>query len=394
MLIKDLNTAENQIQNLLSTNEADWKEAAKIAIAVQDKKLYEQRGYNSFTAWVTHIANLCDRQPSLIWRHIKASRYYLQLQGSNELEKINEIKAAPEALELLEKISRTAPQPVFEKLRDLVLNGDCTIRECRQIEKDYRPAQNLTNRGRPAKGQEGKYTHLGSWKKGAKTIGIAETAETAETKTIDIAETAETAENYADSDRPLSSQKFSKIPRGQIATTIARSLSINLVDWTNKCGDMKYPPRNFKEHTEVRINVGGKRRRIDFLAVVRWSMKRPKEIFAIEIKSCLEDFSTDNKWTDYLDFCHYFCFAIPNNDSALRDAILIADLAASAGILSVDFNSEIRDDLSYPVYVIRTPQKLFGNLAARTYETLYERALGWSGSDKDKEEDEDEDEDE
>ena len=359
-MIENLDQAEERIQKLLSPNEADWKKAARIAIEVQDKKLYEQQ-FNSFTAWVDRIAQKCDRQSSLIWRHIKASRYYLQLRGSENLEILTEIKAAPEALERLEKVKRNAPQPVFEKLKEKVLAGEATVRECRQIEQEYRPEGEQLRRGRPSKGQEGCYKHLGNW-------------ETVDVKAVNV----ETKNTDNASAEPLS--------RRQIATTIARSLSINLVNWTCECAGMNYPPRNFKEHTEVRVNVGGIRRRIDFLAVVRWSVKRPKEIFAIEIKSCLSDFEADNKWIDYLDFCHYFCFAIPNDNSELLETI--ATTNSTAGILGVDFNSEIGDDLSYPVYVIRSPQKLEGKLVARVYETLYERALGWSGSDRLGDEDE------
>lgn len=48
------------------------------------------------------------------------------------------------------------------------------------------------------------------------------------------------------------------------------------------------------------------RRRADFLAL---SMKR--EIVIVECKSCVQDFRSDHKWTDYLRFCNkfYFCFS-------------------------------------------------------------------------------------
>lgn len=73
--IDKLEKAEHQIEQLLITPESSWREVAKIAIVVRQKELFKQSGQTSFTAWVHHIAKKCDRQPSLIWRYIKAGKY-------------------------------------------------------------------------------------------------------------------------------------------------------------------------------------------------------------------------------------------------------------------------------------------------------------------------------
>ena len=36
-------------------------------------------------------------------------------------------------------------------------------------------------------------------------------------------------------------------------------------------------------------------------------------ITIVEIKSSVEDFRTDQKWPDYLDYCDYFYFAVPES---------------------------------------------------------------------------------
>ncbi|MEB3281400.1 MAG: hypothetical protein VKK42_21010 [Lyngbya sp.] len=51
------------------------------------------------------------------------------------------------------------------------------------------------------------------------------------------------------------------------------------------------------------------------------------------------------------------------------------------GCVLVDFTSEIEDNWSYPVAVYRPPQRWEGSSVSLVYETLYERILGWSGSD-------------
>lgn len=347
--INKLKVAEQEIQNLLNQNEANWKDVAKIAIVVQEKKLFEQAKLKSFTAWVNAVAQKCDRSPSLIWRYIKAAKYYLHTVESDNLELLDEALAPPEALERLEKIERNAPQPVFEKLKEKVLEGSATVAECRKIEQEYRPEDEQHRRGRPASGKEGSYQHLGK---------IEPEKDSTAVKVI---------EDHA-------------LPRNQIAATISRSLKYNLVDWTKYCAEMRYLPKHYKEHTEVRVNFEQKRLRLDFLAVVRWSYKQPKDIFAVEIKSSLSDFESDTKWENYLNFCHYFCFAIPKHDEDLKEAV---ELRTEAGILLVDLNSEISDEITYPVIVHRKPKKNEGTLISLIYETLYERILGWSSSDDD-----------
>jgi hypothetical protein len=320
----------------------------------------------SFTAWVNTIAKKCDRSPSLIWRYIKAANYYLHTVDSDDIERINEAIAPPEALDLLEKIERNAPKPVFEKLKKKVLAGEATVKECRQMETEYRPEDEQLRRGRPAKGKEGSYQHLGK----------VESEADADEATREIIEVETQVEN---------------LPRNQIAATISRALKFNLVDWTKCCAGMRYFPRHYQNHKEVRVNFERRRLRLDFLAVVRWSYKRPKDIFAVEIKSCLSDFESDIKWENYLNFCHYFCFAIPKHDDDLLSAI---ELRTDAGILLVDLNAQIQENATYRVEMYRQPIKTEGGSISLVYETLYERVLGWSGSEKNVDVDEEQDLDE
>ncbi|MDJ0581700.1 MmcB family DNA repair protein [Crocosphaera sp.] len=480
-----LEQVNDRITELLRGKNYHWTEIAKLAIIVHKQELFKPE-FTSFTAWVKDIAIRCDRQPSLIWRYIKASRYYLQLVSNVEvenkkdnedkdnedlqLERLDEIKAAPEALDRLEKVQRQAPTPVFETLRDKVLNGKATVAECREIEKSYRPSlidsgsgsrsaetgggetregaadyqpstsnsdqlplplntvvndevltstltststegstgssqQNqeqgqgqqsdplvlpipipitITNRGRPKKGQEGTYRHLGQNKINS-TVGDDHDHHNDDKGEGEGEEAA--------------SLDGGEVKRSQIAPTIVRSLSVNLVDWTKIIASRNYAAKYYQDHTEVRVNFERHRYRLDFLAVVRWTFKRPKDIFVVEIKSCLQDFESDYKWTNYLKFCHYFCFAIPLNSSISSSSSSSANVSVEdndndllnaiknisddrIGILGIDFQASIDEFCSYPVTVIKKPKKLdnqkhYGNHTHLVYETLYERVLGW-----------------
>lgn len=55
--------------------------------------------------------------------------------------------------------------------------------------------------------------------------------------------------------------------------------------------------------TELRLGTG---RRLDVLA-----LGAKGELWAVEVKSSVEDFKADHKWESYLDYCDRFFFAVP-----------------------------------------------------------------------------------
>lgn len=59
----------------------------------------------------------------------------------------------------------------------------------------------------------------------------------------------------------------------------------------------------FSPLTEFSLRTG---RRIDVAAI-----NAGGEIIAVEIKSSLADFRSDQKWEEYLDYCDRFFFAVP-----------------------------------------------------------------------------------
>ncbi len=325
--IKSVTQAEQKIQKLLGLNEANWKAVAKIAIEVQKQELFKDK-YKSFTAWVNAIADKCDRQPSLIWRYIKAGKYYLESIDSEDIEQIDRAEAAPEVLVNLEKVQRHAPEEVFTGLKDKVLAGEVTVSESREIEQWYRPERIPTSKVTP------------------------EVVSAAASQVIPQVEVDSVQKLQSHVQEGLKKSSTTKsTPATRIADSIARTLSITLADWSKKCAGMRYPPKLSKAHTEVRVSHDRKRLRLDLVAVVRWSYKKPKDVFGVEIKSSLHDFESDRKWENYLQFCDFFCFAIPDNDEDLLKAI--EDKTDSeVGILAIDFDSGLQFNEAYSVEVL------------------------------------------
>ena len=58
------------------------------------------------------------------------------------------------------------------------------------------------------------------------------------------------------------------------------------------------------------------------------------ELIVVEIKSSLEDFRSDRKWTEYLDYCDRFFFAVPDffpkNILPEDTGLIIADAFSAA----------------------------------------------------------------
>lgn len=352
--IKSVTQAEQKIQKLLGLNEANWKAVAKIAIEVQKQELFKDK-YKSFTAWVNAIAEKCDRQPSLIWRYIKAGKYYLESINSEDIDEIERAEAAPEVLVNLEKVQRHAPEEVFTGLKDKVLAGEVTVSESREIEQQYRPERKI----------------------------VEVQQKPAEVSNVLLEDKLE--DKLGDKDKL--EVKLDKSPSTKLnlptspADIIANVLTTTVADWSKKCAGMRYLPKFSKAHTEVRVSHDRKRLRLDLVAVVRWSYKKPKDVFGVEIKSSLHDFESDRKWENYLHFCDYFCFAIFGGKSELRKAIE-DNTDTKVGILEIDFSSRITYNTGhYTVNVYRKPKRLKPDSVSSIYETLYERIVGWSGSD-------------
>ena len=366
--VKSVTQAEQKIQKLLGTNEANWKDVAKIAIEVRERELYKDK-YKSFTAWVNAIAKKCDRQPSLIWRYIKAGKIYLESIESDNIDEIDEAEAAPEVLVNLEKVQRHAPPEIFNDLKDKVLAGSVTVNESREVEQQYRPER------KPKIIPELPSIEIDAQLPSVEINPQLPSVEIdTQTATIELGSASKEHQITGGLDK----LKAELTPNTRMADRISKNLSITLADWSSRCAGMRYPPKFFQAHTEVRVSHQKKRLRLDLVGVVRWSFKKPKDIFGVEIKSSLSDFESDRKWENYLNFCDYFCFAIPRKDMELWEAI--EDRTDSGvGILAIDFDSEPQAGEVHKVEILRKPKRLAGSSKSIIYETLYERLAGWSG---------------
>ena len=297
-------------------------------------------------------------------------------------------------------MQRHAPLEIFNDLKDKVLAGEVTVNESREIEQQYRPERKSKVTATPQLPSIEIDAQLPSVEIDPQLPSIEIDAQLPSVEVGSVAKGFNTVQSHVQ--EGLGKLKDMTTNGEPLADKIANNLSITLADWSKRCAGMRYPPKFSQAHTEVRVSHERKRLRLDLVGVVRWSFKKPKDVFGVEIKSSLSDFESDRKWENYLNFCDYFCFAISRKDTELWEAIE-NKTESKIGILAIDFEEVaspgvspgVYDDragsqknyssgayatFAYPVEVIRSPQKLAGNSKFLIYETLYERLAGWSSS--------------
>lgn len=130
------------------------------SLAAQMLELEGREGWRptagSFTDWVQQLGKKIDRTPASLWRYLSAGRYYQQLSSKLMAQGLRcpllselDDDISPEALELLEKISRVAPRNALHQLERRLIRGELTRQTLRQFWETYRPVlEGKTARGR------------------------------------------------------------------------------------------------------------------------------------------------------------------------------------------------------------------------------------------------------
>lgn len=143
---RSLKKIETQLLSLAKKASLLWQQMAALMIQVEEEALWQGEA-KSFTAWVKAMADKVELQESMLWRYLKAGRYYNQLRESPDPElaampALGEAacRVSPDSLELLDKISRVAPPEEAAKLAKSTLAGESGRDELREAWQDYKAA--------------------------------------------------------------------------------------------------------------------------------------------------------------------------------------------------------------------------------------------------------------
>jgi len=141
-----LKKIESQLLSLARKASLLWQQMAALMIQVEEDGLWQGEA-KSFTAWLKATAEKVDLPESMLWRYLKAGRTYNALRESTDPElaampPLGEApcKAAPESLELLDKISQVAPPEEAAELAKTTLAGESDREALRETWQDYKTA--------------------------------------------------------------------------------------------------------------------------------------------------------------------------------------------------------------------------------------------------------------
>ena len=103
-------------------------------------------------------------------------------------------------------------------------------------------------------------------------------------------------------------------PDADVAGTVTRGVARLLADL------------GFASLTEVSLRNG---RRVDLMGIAR-----DGKIAVVEVKSSVNDYRTDQKWQEYLEYCDFFYFAVPEGFPVeilpAEPGLMVADRFAGA----------------------------------------------------------------
>lgn len=130
-----------------------------------------------------------------------------------------------------------------------------------------------------------------------------------------------------------------------------------------------FSKRKYSCYTELGVKRWG-RRRIDFIAI-----NLRQEIIGVEVKQSIQDLRNDNKWEDYLDYCHKFYFCIPEDlwdkyqnevKSLVPKGIGLAVLLKNTGRISIIIPARKHDISAQNFLEVITRMVWRGGISART----------------------------
>ncbi len=128
-----LKEIENKIVKLLNDNKSSWTNTYILIREVERDRLYLEDNYRSFTAWLEGLQRKTKSNVTVLWRQKRAGKYYEQYRQREErksktLPPIEEIKASPHNLVLIQRICESQPW-MEEELMEKAINNDISRRE-------------------------------------------------------------------------------------------------------------------------------------------------------------------------------------------------------------------------------------------------------------------------
>ena len=353
---------ETEVVKLSRSEQQSWQRVAELLILTEEKSLWTIHA-KSFTQWVKGLAAKAKVQESNFWRALKAGRTYEQIRRAREAEQqqaavleasdnvsditplinrseatacdlealpstdkaptaalppLAEATVAPESLELIEKISRVAPDTVIAEVTEKALSGRMGRAELREIWTTYRNATEGSSRGRGGCGQ----SSVDDSKLTAASIVDLIRKDDAGRMIYTLLFEEHRQQATVAEGRAKRGQEYACLPEFAVYTGTTRSA-----------------------------------RRMDALLVAN----DIQSLVGIEIKVSRYDLENDQKFMEYQPYCNALYLAVP----AGLDEIALNLAPESVGVMAINPNSQIitiprtaETQCIQPVHLIETLHRL------------------------------------
>lgn len=280
----DIREVEQQLTNLVATDKRTWVEFYKLLKEVEEQRLYEEKGFKSFTNWVKKFATNNKIHESVIWSRKKAGKVYEKYQKRQaekgiEVAPIEELDVSADSLVLVEKITNKDSElgaEVIEKVLDNKLTR-ADLRRTYKLLRDSNTKDSVND-----------------------NLSTEEAAgEPVEVKITDAKTTAILTNKlvkYCD----FWLSKFGA-ELGMAEPNLFREFG---KESTIKCKAVTEFP--------VYTSTSRKSRRIDVLTVENcYSEEGTINLHGVEVKVSKGDLMSDKKYTEYAEFVDFLWIAIP-----------------------------------------------------------------------------------
>ena len=319
---KELSDIEGQLINVWQQEMKLWVQTYLLMKRVEDEKLFEAKGYHSFSAWVNALATeIIHVHVSLLWKRLKAGRAYtshilraegisIKAKGTADVEKrrelvekkLTETNLSPDSLVLIDKITKGNPEEA-DKLIEKAEAGELRNRDLQNAWQEVREAR--ADKKRAASSKTVSSSDLSS----ADVVDIKDDG-VKKIEEKDMAGTSATAK--------------------QVVDALRNSIWMQRLYHYSEKQEMLYETPTFGLLTEFSIYPPETRqaRRIDALIVENYSVDAHVHdeivLHGIEIKVSESDLIRDTKMGDYALYVDRFWVAVPDDEklvAAARDYI-------------------------------------------------------------------------
>lgn len=273
---RNIKSYEAELLELVRTDKNNWSRFYLLMKDVEEKEIFKEKDYKSFTAWLKDFAINHKMHESVLWNRKKAGKVYHEYREEQkaqgiDIASIDEANISMESLVLVDKIKKNYPELAEDMLGKLT-KKELSRADVRRIEAALK---------------------ISTKKKSDKN---------AESLVDDADNVVDNVDDIITATKILS--KF-KTP----LTLLGREAE-------NKNFSKSEDREKYRYFEEFRMFTGTtvKSRRIDVLALENFNVQHKYhelDVHGIEIKVAKWDLQNDHKYTEYAEFVHYLWLAIP-----------------------------------------------------------------------------------